>query len=353
MKIRFIFILAILVFINGVIGCGSVSKGPNSKEEFFIFSKELTPGFDIGVDSSLQNRGWLEDTGIGMKMSYPQDERWGSVFIVSGFVTNPPRPSENFSGFKTLSFEIKGEKGGETVYVGLKDKDDPDDSSETKIELCGITAEWQEVNIPLGRFDNADLNSLYIPTEFVFLGPDSQTLFFRNVKFMPSDLEEKGTCKNYDNEYPIYASGKVTAGYDIGVDSSANLNDWLFDLNGSMKMVYPANQTWGAVFFTVGSPVAPPRPSQDFSQFIVLSVDLKGENGGENLEIGIKDNTDPDDGTETKIKVTGLTTRWQTYTFLLSSFSTADLAKIYLLIEFVFSGVDTQTVYFKNIKYAD
>jgi len=137
----------------------------------------------------------------------------------------------------------------------------------------------------------------------------------------------------------------------MGVDSSNNTTNWLTDMNGSMRMSYPADQSWGSVFITVGSPTNPPRPSKDMSSFQSISMQLKGEQGGESIQIGIKDANDPDDGSETKITINNLSTQWQTYTFPLSSFTTADLTKLYVVTEFVFSGSTAQTVYFRNIQY--
>src|SRR6185369_17737761 len=94
-----------------------------------------------------------------------------------------------------------------------------------------------------------------------------------------------------------------------------------------LKMSYPADQSWGAVFITVGKPKQPPRPFRDFSAFGTLSVEMKGESGGEQLEIGLKTNEQPDDGTETTIPVT-LTAQWQTYKFSLEKFSGANLEKL-------------------------
>jgi len=120
---------------------------------------------------------------------------------------------------------------------------------------------------------------------------------------------------------------------------------------GAMKMAYPPGQSWGAVFITVGQPKDPPRPWKDYSSFRAISVDLRGEIGGESVEVGIKDSSDPDDGSETKILVPQLSTGWQTYEFPLSSFDTADLEKLYVVTEFVFAGPTSQTVYFRNVRY--
>jgi len=146
--------------------------------------------------------------------------------------------------------------------------------------------------------------------------------------------------------------GRGLAGfYDMGVDSSNRKRNWLDRTADGMKMAYPADQAWGAVFITVGVPVDPPRPWKDFSSFRTLSLELRGQTGGESVQIGIKDATDPDDGTETKALVSNLSTQWQTYQFPLSMFATADLTRLYVVTEFVFSGSTAQTVYFRNVRF--
>lgn len=149
----------------------------------------------------------------------------------------------------------------------------------------------------------------------------------------------------------IFDTRGLAVFYDMGVDSSYRRQDWLEMSGEEMQMVYPAGQSWGAVFITVGEPVDHPRPWKDFSQFQSISVEMKGEHGGEFVEIGLKDAYDPDDGSEAKIMVSGLTPTWQSYEFPLSSFYTADLDKLYVVVEFVFSGSEAQTIYFRNIKY--
>lgn len=151
--------------------------------------------------------------------------------------------------------------------------------------------------------------------------------------------------------YSIY-DGTLTEGYDIGVNTSDGLTNWIENEGTHIKMEYPPNQSWGAVFITWGTPVPPGnRPFQNFSGYITLSVDLKGEEGGETVEIGIKDNLDPDNGSETKISV-HLTAEWRTYEFLLNRFNTADLKHLYVVTEFVFSGRTSKTVYFRNVKFS-
>jgi len=148
----------------------------------------------------------------------------------------------------------------------------------------------------------------------------------------------------------ILTGSKLSPGFDMGVNSSEGRANWLKGDNGQLRLSYPLGQSWGAVFITVGKPKQPPRPFKDFSAFESLIIDIRGESGGEQLEIGIKTNDMPDDGSETKIPIR-ITSQWQTYTFKLDKFSGIDLKKLYVVTEFVFSDNHAQTVYVRSIKY--
>lgn len=148
----------------------------------------------------------------------------------------------------------------------------------------------------------------------------------------------------------ILAGSTLSQGFDMGVNSSGGRTNWLKNENGQMKMQYPADQSWGAVFITVGKPKQPPRPSKDFSAFDTLTVEMRGVSGGEQLEIGLKTNDQPDDGSETKLPVI-LTSEWKTYSFPLSKFGEIDLKRLYVVAEFVFSGTEAKTVLLRSVRY--
>ena len=59
---------------------------------------------------------------------------------------------------------------------------------------------------------------------------------------------------------------------------------------------------------------------------------------------------DPDNGAEAKVQLS-LTQAWTPYSFPLTAFTTADLTRIYLLFELVFSGPSSRSVYFRNVRY--
>ena len=150
----------------------------------------------------------------------------------------------------------------------------------------------------------------------------------------------------------ILVGARLTPGFNMGVNSSENRTDWLKTEGDHLKMSYPSGQSWGAVFVTVGAPKQPPRPFRDLSAYNMLTIEMKGGVGGEQLEIGIKTNTQPDDGSETKVPVR-LTSDWKPYRFRLDRFDGADLDKLYVVAEFVFSGSDAATVFARNISYSN
>jgi hypothetical protein len=148
----------------------------------------------------------------------------------------------------------------------------------------------------------------------------------------------------------VLVGGKLTSGFDMGVASSEGRANWVTNDGAHFRLSYPSDQTWGAVFITVGKPRQPPRPFRDLSAFDVLALELKGGQGGETVDIGIKSNTQPDDGSETKIPVK-LTADWQVYDLPLARFTGVELDKLYIVAELVFSGSEASTVFVRNVSY--
>jgi hypothetical protein len=156
---------------------------------------------------------------------------------------------------------------------------------------------------------------------------------------------------NAQSEEKVILNGSVLSkGFGMGVDSSDKKRDWLTREPEYMKMSFPAYQEWAAVFVTVGRPKDPPRPDTDLSAYKALVIEMRGQSGGEVVEIGIKSSAQPDTGEETKMTVK-LDADWKLFSFPLSKFDGADLKHIYVVAEFVYNDKTPQTIYFKNIKY--
>jgi hypothetical protein len=117
-------------------------------------------------------------------------------------------------------------------------------------------------------------------------------------------------------------------------------------------MAYPARQQWGSMFITVGNPVPPGHlPWMDLSRYHSLSVQLRAAKDGERVRIGIKDNTQPDNGGEITVEET-LTTRWTTVALPLSLFANVSTRRLYVAFELVFLGYAPETVQLRDLRYS-
>ena len=150
----------------------------------------------------------------------------------------------------------------------------------------------------------------------------------------------------------IFVDGRLTSGLDLGVDSSERRTEWAEVANGELCMRYPNGQDWGAVFVTVGKPRDPPRPARDFSGYERLVVEARSSGGRGPVMIGLKDNGDPDDGSESKLPLQGLRESWGEFSFDLDQFRTADSKRLYVVSEFVFEGAAPVTVCVRSIRFA-
>lgn len=174
---------------------------------------------------------------------------------------------------------------------------------------------------------------------FLYFGLAFLTLLSPRTPLVAQGVSERG----------IFDGGSLTTGFDMGVNTSEGRTDWVEPDGDSMKMAYPSEQAWGAVFVTVGPPKDQPRPGIDLSAYSTLLVEIRGD-PGTTFEIGIKDNTQLDDGNEAKV-IVPLFSTYRTYAIPLSMFNRADTSRLYVVAEFVFSGPQAQTAWFRRIKF--
>lgn len=152
-------------------------------------------------------------------------------------------------------------------------------------------------------------------------------------------------------EMPVLTGTQLGEGFFIGLNTSNNLANWLSNEGSTdLLMRYPSGQLWGSVFVTVGPAVAANRPWVDISAYQSLVLDLNGDQGTTVL-VGIKDATQPDDGSETTVPLQ-MIGDWQTYSIPLTKFTGVNLAKIYVTTEFVFSAAGGQILRARNIRFS-
>jgi hypothetical protein len=132
-----------------------------------IFNGSLSPGFDMGINSSGGKVDWATVKNNEICLNYPSGQKWGTLFITVGKPRDTGRSGKDISSFKKLAFEIKGTVGKESVLVAIKDASDPDNAKETRIPIS-LTTTYKKFEFPLSRFKTADLKTIYVPLELVF-----------------------------------------------------------------------------------------------------------------------------------------------------------------------------------------
>jgi hypothetical protein len=147
-----------------------------------LFEGRLRLGLDYGLDSAKGQNNWVSTANDIFCMSYPGEQDWGVVFITTGRPAHPPRQSEDFSKYKKLFIEMKGDFGNEKVEIAIKDKLDPSDGSEDKSAVV-LTNEWKTYECDIAsNFGSAKLKDIYIVTSFVF-GTEAQNICVKEIYF--------------------------------------------------------------------------------------------------------------------------------------------------------------------------
>jgi len=141
-----------------------------------------------------QNIGAVTFSGDSLDIAYPGvahlgGSAWAAIAIrVGGPSPSTIRRHKDYSGFTRLRLEMKGDKGGERFSVHLKDRDDPDDGTQTDIPVI-LTDDWQNYDFDLASFETADLSRLYLVAGFLFYQqPEAVSFSVRNITYLgPGD----------------------------------------------------------------------------------------------------------------------------------------------------------------------
>jgi hypothetical protein len=161
-------------------------------ERQVLTGTRLGAGFNMGVDTSEQQRNWVKKWNDGecFQLSYPSGQSWGALFITAGAPVPPSsrHTSFDFSAFQTLAIEMRAETSGAMIDIGIKSIDQPDDGTESKVTKT-LTNEWKTYEIPLNQFTGADLKRVYVAAEFVFGGPEPEVVYVRSVRYLTRPVQ--------------------------------------------------------------------------------------------------------------------------------------------------------------------
>jgi hypothetical protein len=110
---------------------------------------------------------------------------WASFFLgAHDRSNNLGRPSLDFTRFDRILLEARGANGGERLLLHMKDRDDPDDGSQTNLEIM-LSEQWETYELDLADFKNADLSKLNTVLGFLILDQEDPLSFaVRSIRFL-------------------------------------------------------------------------------------------------------------------------------------------------------------------------
>ncbi|WP_406683164.1 hypothetical protein N1F78_10770 [Seonamhaeicola sp. MEBiC1930] len=124
----------------------------------------------------------IEYSDKDMIITYPENKfDWCSPYFsiqaLNGRVTEM-----DFTKYKKLSLVMKGAVGGEQFNITMKDKYDPTDGTESRVEIT-LTNTWETYEIPLSNFITADMNIINTPMAFIFVDNKGITIHVKSIQF--------------------------------------------------------------------------------------------------------------------------------------------------------------------------
>ncbi len=137
--------------------------------------------YEIGV-ATVNNQSIEGIQGINeINFNIPALE-WATVYLRNPSNVQADRPIKDFSSYKSIQLELKSDKEEATVFINLKDDEDPDDGSETMIPLI-LSSDWNTYEIELSKFKTANLEELFVVAGFVF-HDHAQKFSIRNIAYV-------------------------------------------------------------------------------------------------------------------------------------------------------------------------
>ncbi|MBI4435842.1 MAG: hypothetical protein HY590_00285 [Candidatus Omnitrophica bacterium] len=254
----------------------------------------------------------------------------------------------NLSQYKTMTFYIKGEKGGETFELGLNDvisnkrEDAVFVGSIYRYLPQGITTEWQRVAVPLSDWFGPDLSRVYsIVFHFNEIGKgafwiDEVTFHTEQRVDREAEIEKQGylLLDNFDHD-DLNLLGRKTNCYkklpSVCVFNHVSEPRW-GGKGRSLQLSYQKEGTGWCGYYTLLNEID--GAFFDLSWYDRLTFMVKGERGGEIFEIGMADRNWLTIGDSVKAGPIeaylpgGVTTEWQEVTIPLQDFGLLDFSQM-------------------------
>ena len=256
----------------------------------------------------------------------------------------------DLSGYKTITFLIKGTKGGETFEIGMNDvisnkrEDAVYVGAINRYLPDGITTSWQLVKIPISDFYGPDLSKTY-SLIFYFNQMGSGEFWIDELRFSKEDLvsreraaeiKKKGYLLLDDFDYSdLNLLGRKTNAYKRlpSVCTFERVSEEHFGPAGrSLKINYKKESTGWCGYYTLLNQID--GEYYDLSGYKSASFMVKGKKGTETFELGMADKNwgiigdSLKAGTISKYLPGGVTKQWQEVIIPLEDFGLLDFSQM-------------------------
>jgi hypothetical protein len=333
----------------------------------FPFPAGLSPsGWQGDVEDIALNPCWRDDPysppeslemGYAGKADIDQGaEGW------AGFIWEAGQPQgADLSAYNQVRFYARGAQGGERVtffFGGERSNLAACQGGEIPCQAqtlppmlpVTLTQDWQRYSIYLG---DQPLGSVVDGLGWVASkcqNPQGAVFYLDDIQLVHADPPPSTPPA----PLTILEDGCLAPGFDLGIDTSEQRRDWASPAQDSILLEYPVAQKWGAAFIFVDLEEWETRPYIDLSAYSTLEVEMRGEDDHRSVEVGMKDNDDPDNGREPKHRAS-MREDWHVYQFPMTEFQRyryADPSRIYIPMELVFdvSWAVPQVVYLRSVR---
>jgi hypothetical protein len=157
----------------------------NSNDEngyhFIIQNGTLSSFYNQGTADIINNITWYNNKPGRVEADFPQ-AAWAYIYFHNGYDALQKPLAKDYSSYKSIRLELKGAKGGEKVFINLKDKNDPNDGNESRVPLI-LTDDWKTYEIPLSEFKTANLEEIAVAAGILSL-EESKTISIRNIEYL-------------------------------------------------------------------------------------------------------------------------------------------------------------------------
>lgn len=149
-------------------------KAPIGEPDILVNGKAIYHEVEVQDAGNLNN--WFEIDSDKININYPKNLNYGVIRFIDSKIKSRQASGVDYSGYKSITLELKGKLGGESISIAFLDTDDFADGSEISVPLV-LTDQWSTYEIGLDKFHQTNFSSI-IESPVIVLARESENLSF-------------------------------------------------------------------------------------------------------------------------------------------------------------------------------